>query len=589
MTDKPSDPTLFDDDLDQGDRAGEARDEEPGDLAAPTTPDASPDRAGGPARGRIAVATSGEPAAVGPAADLFELGAASVALRGARAGAKRAGTARELPFSKQFTPKQVKSLGEFLRIVATNAGSAATVQTALHEYLRPTVTSETATYNAVLSASHYGLVTRERDALTDFGRAMLALPSDDERHRQFAKHILLNLNGVELVIGVHKLGLAGVRLIKSPLATYFIDRGLASNKDGTDINAIGEWLEAAGVIEPGGWYRIDEGAFADLAEIDIGTAERLAGVSAANQAILEQLALQPGHVSDSGEIQRLLTGRTDVVIEGPAFVTRHINPLVAVGLLERAPAAAGERLRGTRFRGTALFEERVVAHLLDRFRRYGVAVSGPELEQPFAVLVEDLRHGATTDIRGRALELFALRLLHRLGLQRITFRPRPRNAEEIDGTAEGLAPVHTRWQVQCKNTASLDADHVAKEIGVAVRNRSTVVLLVTTGRLSDPARDFVRGVLEGSAYTIIVWEGRDVEALAADEGEVWRLLDREARRAQAIRAGVLGQLAAAVERGQAELAVEVASTAANPEEVAEAPGTGIQQDFARPESDPSRE
>lgn len=471
--------------------------------------------------------------------DLLAYGAAAIASGRTRASARRAGTARQLPFSKQFSPKQVKSIGAFLQQIENNAGSRDAVLESVHAYLRPHLDSRVASYNAVLAAYHYGLVESTQDRLTDFGRALLRLESAEERVRLLARHILLNLNGAELVLGLYKLGRAGHRLPKDQLAMYFTERGLASNRDGTDINGIGEWLEAAGVIEPGGWYRINEGAFADLAEVDLGTVERLAGVSAANQAILEQLALQPGHASDSGEMQRLLAGRADIVIDGPAFVTRHLDPLVAAHLIEKVPLGPGRRLRGTPFRGTPLFAERVVGHLLERFRSVGISVSGPELERPFSDLVHDVRHGATTDVRGRALELFALRLLHRLGLQNIALRSRPSNAEEIDGFAEGLAPVHARWQVQCKNTRTLDVDHVAREVGVAVRNSSTVILLVTTGYLSEPARDFARAVIRNSAYTIIRIERPDVEGLAQDEAALPKLLAREARRAQAIRASVL--------------------------------------------------
>lgn len=476
--------------------------------------------------------------------ELLEMGAAALSGRRPRALSRKLGTPRELPFSKQFSPRQVGSLRDFLGVIDANAGSAEEAQRILHAQLRPGVSKETATYNAILSANHYGLVNESLDGLTDFGSALLRLPSDEERVRTLARHILVNLNGTELVLGLRSLAVAGTRPKKDALARFFMERGLASNADGTDINAVADWLRAAGVLERGGWYRVDDAAFAEVAGIDLGVAQRLAGVSTANQAILEQLALQPGHESDSGEMQRLLAGRPDVQIDAPAFAAKHLDPLVSAGLIEKVTPSAGQRGRVTRFRGTALFETEIVRRLVERFRRQGIGISGPELERPFTELVEELRNGASTDIRGRALELFALRLLHRLGLQNIVFRSRPRNAEEIDGTAEGLAPVHTRWQVQCKNSRSLDADHVAREVGVAVRNRSTVVLLVTTGRLTDPARDFVRGILEGSAYTILGLEGPDVDALAGDEGALWPLLEREARRAQAIRSGTLDTLVA---------------------------------------------
>jgi len=454
--------------------------------------------------------------------------------------------ASQLPFSKQFSPAQVPSLGAFLTEVASAVGSRATVQDAVHRLLHPSASPDseqyTMTYNALLSASHYGLVTTNLDALTPFGEALLTMADDEERLLVLARHILENLNGAELVSGLVQLNHSEMRLNKTQLAKFFIDRGLASNADGTDINALAAWLAGAGIFGGSGWYRVDEARFAEIAGFGREELEVYAGLSRSNAAIVEQLALQPGYASDSGEMQKLLAGRADVEIDAPAFVTRHLRPLEAAGLITVEKTTGGRGGSRTRFVGTGRFRDEVVQRLLARFREVGFAVSGPELQRPMSELVAEMTDAeASKDTRGRALELFALRLLHRLGLQNIKLRARPAGAEEIDGLAEGLSPVHTRWQVQCKNTATLTVDQVAKEVGVAVRNRSTVILLVTTGQLSDAARDFAREVVRSSPYTIVQLTGADVRQLARDETSIWDLLRREATQAYATRADAGGR------------------------------------------------
>ncbi len=479
---------------------------------------------------------------------LEELAAYSVAGQAPRRAAKAVAAARQLPFSKQFSPHQIPSLAAFLKAIDDKAGTADQVKAAVFALLHPDVPDTnkpkvTMAYNAVLSARHYGLVEVSGDRLTAFGKALLALPDDEARIHALARHILQNLNGIELVAGIAKLSHAGRRLTKVPLAEYFDGNGLASNHDGTDINAVAGWLEAAGIYEAGGWYRLNEQVFFEIAQVGLETANALARLAAENRAILEQLALMPGHRSDSGEMQRLLRGRTDLHIDGPGFVIKHLEPLKTAGLVETARTTAGRGGNTTEFWGTALFDEQVVQELVARIQRLGFHVSGPELERPFFDLIAEVRDaGASKDTRGRALELFALRMLQFLGLRHIQFRVRPTQSEEIDGWAEGFAPVHARWQVQCKNTATFSVDQAAKEVGIAVRHRSTVVLLVTTGEFSDDAVDFIQEVIRSSAITIVRINGRDVTELSANESRLWDILAREAQRAYALRSGIVEAL-----------------------------------------------
>jgi hypothetical protein len=139
------------------------------------------------------------------------------------------------------------------------------------------------------------------------------------------------------------------------------------------------------------------------------------------------------------------------------------------------------------------------------------------------------------DVKGRGLELFALRLLLRLGLSEIRWRLRPKWAEEIDGSAVGYVPVHMRWQVQCKNTKTLNVDDAAKEVGLAVRNRSTIIVLVTTGDFSRAAEDFVTDVVRHSPYTVLRLDRKDIKRLAQEEEALADILQREAERAHALR------------------------------------------------------
>jgi hypothetical protein len=401
-----------------------------------------------------------------------------------RTGARKAGAPRWLPFSKQFSPEQIQSLGDFLDILEKGAGSEEEIKLAILERFRPEASPsnrqlQTMAYNAILSARHYGIVDRKFQ-LTEFGRHLRNAADDQARITLLARHILQHLNGIELVRGLDGITRAGLKFRKEQIAEQFSTKGLWSNSDGTDINHIVAWLRAAGIFKGDAGFSLDTARFAELAEITMDEVSQVGRVDSVGAAILEELALMPGHTATSGEIQRRLRARSGLEFNVPRFVAIHLQPLLKADLIAVEKATGGRGGEAMRITATPLFKNTVVQALLKRVRETGLTVTDPELQIPMAELVERMK-SSDRDVKGRALELFALRLLLRLGLSEIRWRSRPRQAEEIDGSAVGYTPVHAKWQVQCKNTDTLHVDDAAKEVGLALRNRSTIVMLVTTG------------------------------------------------------------------------------------------------------------
>ncbi len=213
-----------------------------------------------------------------------------------------------------------------------------------------------------------------------------------------------------MVHGIQTLDRAGEHPDKMALARFFADHGLASNADGTDINGMAGWLRVAGVYGRSGWYRLDEARLKELVGLDLATVREGSRLSTESLAILEQLALAPGHDSTTGELVKLLRPRTDLRIDVAGFKKTHLEPLVDAGFIEIAKATGGRGGAATRIAGTDLFRREIVQRLLREIRRYGITVSAPDLEIPFSALVAQLRdRSLSRDRRGRSLELFALR------------------------------------------------------------------------------------------------------------------------------------------------------------------------------------
>ena len=83
---------------------------------------------------------------------------------------------------------------------------------------------------------------------------------------------------------------------------------------------------------------------------------------------------------------------------------------------------------------------------------------------------------------------------------------------------ENVGKAYTRWLVQCKNTPS-DLVHVsaiAKEVGNAVLANANVIMIVTTGRFSHPAREFAEETVKKSNFSVLLLDGTDLEEFCAN-------------------------------------------------------------------------
>src|SRR5688572_8504829 len=109
----------------------------------------------------------------------------------------------ELPISKQFTPNQIQSLQEFLKVVkkhgpeggGTFADARLQVKKQLFSDTRRGGSEEkrvTAAGNAISSARHWGLLNEETK-LTPLGKAVVAAADDDLAARLLVEHFLRHL------------------------------------------------------------------------------------------------------------------------------------------------------------------------------------------------------------------------------------------------------------------------------------------------------------------------------------------------------------------------------------------------------------
>jgi hypothetical protein len=133
----------------------------------------------------------------------------------------------------------------------------------------------------------------------------------------------------------------------------------------------------------------------------------------------------------------------------------------------------------------------------------------PDLRAKLATSLDDIFAGlrsTDTHEKGLALELLALRLIRDMGLYPVAFRDRSAMTQqgEVDVVADGLHLHYSRWLVQCKNTSKVDLSDIAKEVGMAVVMKAHVIIMVTTGRFTQPAIQYANGLAENSSLQAIL-------------------------------------------------------------------------------------
>ena len=140
-------------------------------------------------------------------------------------------------------------------------------------------------------------------------------------------------------------------------------------------------------------------------------------------------------------------------------------------------------------------------------------------------------------IRGLALEALAFKLMRSIDLTYVATRLRGHTTggAEVDLIFESARLVFARWQVQCKNTARVSLDDVAKEVGLTHFLKSNAIVMVSTGRIGPEARRYANKIMADSNLCIVMIDGDDLSAIEARPASIVDVFNREARYAMELK------------------------------------------------------
>lgn len=436
---------------------------------------------------------------------------------------------KHLPEANDFSPAPLErggGLRGLLTVIDENGSDLAQLKEAVRkrffkdsapEQRDPAKRHEVQTtlaYNAAFGASKYSLVDWKTRDLTGLGREVLDCEDDRERYEIFARHIIRNLYGLEVLMAIREMQAAGSKVDKYTLQAYLEQLGFALPRAAGNHLKFLLWLRLAGVLPKRG-YEISAEAVEAIAGISLDAADGWSSLTDEQQAflrVLRRIAMLEGSKPvPAKQVFDAVEDEHGAIFRRPdQLAATVLKPLVEAGWIDRS--GIGKSGRGGKSGRVAATEKLLETEpdLLPSGDGLGIPSDlRAHLQTPLEEIYSDLG-SADTHRKGIALELLALRLASDLSLIPVKMRARGASTggAEVDLIADAAHLHFSRWLLQCKNTKTLAVSTLAKEVGMAVLLKATVIVIVTTGRIPSSVEAFARELALSSSLQAVLVDGK---------------------------------------------------------------------------------
>lgn len=442
----------------------------------------------------------------------------------------------DLPFGSEFSPSQIE-LAHVLDLAELHGGD----WRAFENDVRSTYFEEHATSdynrgklanNTKLGMIAYGIIDRDAN-LTGFGRELIALKDDEPAlYQHLAKHILLNLHGMTLINCIQDMVAAGEVVALTTLREGLAARGVHYPSGGKHPSMMRLWLAKAGVFVGSRW-QINSHRVEDILGLNPDEFVVLADFTPEQRAFLRALA-NTGTTAPqpANEIVRLATATYGVRFPEKSLPKLVLNALEEAGYITSEKTTTGRGAKPFQVAPTDKLSADVVEPLLEQLKDQTDPKLLALLRTPLADILSALNH-ADRHVAGLALEALAFKIMRLLDMTYVATRLRANQTggAEVDLVFESARLVFSRWQIQCKNTARVSLDDVAKEVGLTHFLKSNVIVIVTTGDIGGEARRYANRIMADSNLAVVMLDGGDLEAISERPATIVRAFEREARHA----------------------------------------------------------
>lgn len=452
----------------------------------------------------------------------------------------------DLPFGSEFSPSQIQ-LPALLELIKQAAGDWKKLEALILKQFfskhAKGATGEDATYNRGKLANNcklgliaYKIIDRDGN-FTPFGEELYGLRTNEKAlYKRLARHILLNLKGMALVQCIQEMHAAGEEVNLTSLRDGLAARGTHYPSGGKHPSMMRLWLALAGVFVGTRW-QIDPIRLQAVLGTDPEDFSVLARFTAEQRAFL--LALANSGISKptpANEIAKLAAATYGVRFPEKSLPKLVLNSLKDAGYITATKTTTGRGAKPFLVAGTEKLKADVIGPMLDQLKKQLDPKLIDLLAKPLADILLEL-NSKDRYIAGLALEALAFKLMRILGVDYLATRLRASETggAEVDLIFETARLVFSRWQVQCKNTARVSLDDVAKEVGLTHFLKSTVIVIVSTGDIGPQARRYANKIMTDSNLCIVMIDGGDLNAIRDHPAFIVDAFRREAHNAMMLK------------------------------------------------------
>lgn len=443
----------------------------------------------------------------------------------------------ELPFGTQFSPEQV-NLRRLLELAQEYTGKANRdlVRQIASEFFAQKNEAEKLAGNTSISLKGYGLLEGKTTIrITETGKMLLSLEDENQLKKAFAKHILLNLNGLVLVDTLRRMELSGEKLTNASINEELIRQGFKLKQTSNNAQVMKLWLNQGEVILDG--WKVNETVLKDLLGIEGEDIANYKGLQPQQYYFL--LALCNAYDNApllTTDIRELAAASYAIEFDEKNFANKVIKPLNENGFIIATKTTSGRGAKPFMVELTEKTKQEVVRPLLMRFKDQ----VGNALAEAYCKTFAELRteiDSKDTYTKGLALEAFAIKVMKIIGLEFIKTRYKDYQigGAEVDVLFDSTRLLYTRWQVQCKNTNTVTIDMVAKEVGLSHMLKSNAIVIMTTGHLTSEAKKYARRIMEDMNLCILMLQKEDIDSIIENPPCIVDIFNRQSQEAKKIK------------------------------------------------------
>ncbi len=390
--------------------------------------------------------------------------------------------------------------------------------------------------NCRLGLRSYGIIDNSA-RFTGFGRELFQHRADETTlYDALAKHILLNLHGMALIQCIRDMMAAGETVSLTTLREGLAQRGVDYPSGGKHPSMMRLWLAKAGVFVGSRW-QIDDIRLQEVLGTDPEMYRELARFTTEQRAFLRALANTGiAEPQPANEIVKLAAATYGVRFPEKSLPKLVLNALEQAGYITAQKSTEGRGAKPFMVAPTPKLAAELIEPLFDQLKEQTDPKLLDLLRKPLSDILAEMK-SQDRYVSGLALEALAFKLMRFLDMNYMATRLRAAatGGAEVDLVFQSARLVYSRWQVQCKNTARVSLDDVAKEVGLTAFIKSSVIVVVTTGTIGTEARRYANKIMRDSNLAIVMLDGPDLARITVNAAQIVNVFNREAHAAMQLK------------------------------------------------------